>query len=254
MWPNTLTGLTAGGISSRPAGSLPLPTQVLGYDYLMTPPTDPKVGPRTATVGMAQDGKPLFRPFSEHWLGDAAPALGAPPSRTPSGASWEEFLFHDHYIWHSARPRPKQGTVEVRPACQQPLTEHMVVSALGLGLVQAQDQLAPFIADFARTEPAYAAAAEGAWGLRAAWPVLLALHKQAGLVGLADNRVAAFSKGILELSAAGLGERGMGEEKYLEPLFARIEARENPSQVARRLFAANGGDMEALVKHFAVRK
>lgn len=53
------------------------------------------------------------------------------------GFDWESFTVHDHYIWNSARPRTEQRTVEMRPACQQPWDEHMVVSALCLGLVEA---------------------------------------------------------------------------------------------------------------------
>ena len=54
-----------------------------------------------------------------------------------NGFDWESFTVHDHYIWNSARPRTEQRTVEMRPACQQPWDEHMVVSALCLGLVEA---------------------------------------------------------------------------------------------------------------------
>lgn len=54
-----------------------------------------------------------------------------------NGFNWESFTVHDHYIWNSARPRTEQRTVEMRPACQQPWEEHMVVSALCLGLVEA---------------------------------------------------------------------------------------------------------------------
>ncbi len=53
------------------------------------------------------------------------------------GFDWDAFTIHDHYIWNSARPRTEQRTIEIRPACQQPWDDHMVVSALGLGLVEA---------------------------------------------------------------------------------------------------------------------
>ena len=57
------------------------------------------------------------------------------------GFDWESFTVHDHYIWNSARPRTEQRTVEMRPACQQPWEEHMVVAALSLGLVEASQEI-----------------------------------------------------------------------------------------------------------------
>ena len=48
-------------------------------------------------------------------------------------AAYEAFLVHEHYVWHSARPRSRQGTVEFRAACQQPWDGHMAAAALGLG-------------------------------------------------------------------------------------------------------------------------
>ena len=37
-----------------------------------------------------------------------------------TGPDLEQFLFHEHYIWNSARLRVAYGTLEIRPACQQP--------------------------------------------------------------------------------------------------------------------------------------
>ncbi|MGH2628065.1 MAG: glutamate-cysteine ligase family protein, partial [Anaerolineales bacterium] len=31
-----------------------------------------------------------------------------------------DFLWHEHYIWNSARARTQHSTIEIRPACQQP--------------------------------------------------------------------------------------------------------------------------------------
>ena len=54
---------------------------------------------------------------------------------------WPGFLAHEHYVWHSTRPRTKQGTVELRAACQQPWSEHMAATALQLGLVEAMPEI-----------------------------------------------------------------------------------------------------------------
>lgn len=57
------------------------------------------------------------------------------------GAGWDDFEMHEHYVWHSARPRPKQSTVELRAACQQPGSANMAVSALALAIVEATPEL-----------------------------------------------------------------------------------------------------------------
>ncbi|MFQ5921775.1 MAG: glutamate-cysteine ligase family protein, partial [Anaerolineales bacterium] len=57
-------------------------------------------------------------------------------SRDPE-ALFKAFLWHEHYVWNSARPRVAHSTIEVRPACQQPPSELMASSALILGLVEA---------------------------------------------------------------------------------------------------------------------
>ena len=32
--------------------------------------------------------------------------------------TYSDFLFHEHYVWNSSRPRSAQGTIELRSACQ----------------------------------------------------------------------------------------------------------------------------------------
>ena len=53
------------------------------------------------------------------------------------GPDFDAFLFHEHYIWNSARLRTAYGTIEIRPACQQPWPEHMAAMALSVGLIEA---------------------------------------------------------------------------------------------------------------------
>lgn len=110
--------------------------QIVGYDYLLSPPRDP-TGPRLATVTPInkETPKPSFMPFKYHWL---------------HGASYDDFLFHDHYVWHSARPRPKQATIEFRAACQQPLDDQQVVAALSLGIVENHSQVYDYLCTLAR--------------------------------------------------------------------------------------------------------
>ncbi len=52
---------------------------------------------------------------------------------------------HEHYIWNSARLRAAYGTLEVRPACQQPWPETMAAAALTLGLAEASQPIMAYI-------------------------------------------------------------------------------------------------------------
>lgn len=138
-------------------------------------------------------------------------------------AAW---LHHDHYIWNSARPRTAHGTVELRAPCQQPWSEHMAAAALGAGIVQAHQDIAKFLQQELGDEM---------WSAMSAW------HKPAITDGLASQApTSGLIQGVLERCVAGLEARGLGEEVYLEPLFARLSAGENPAQRSRRLFAEGG--------------
>jgi gamma-glutamylcysteine synthetase len=255
-------GESLGHRHGMPAGPVGSPEefveQILSCNYLLRPPAAPGVAPELARVPWAEEadggqrsGGGGFAPFGEHWQPGREQSFGA-------------FVFHDHYVWHSARPRAKQGTIEVRPACQQPHGDACVAAALGLGIVEARDDLAPFLASFnpdrapAGSTAGSAACREsgdggdGAFGLRGAWPALLQLHKEAGATGLADARVRAMALGVLERAAGGLAKRGLGEETFLAPLFARVAAKANPAQVAQAALAKGG--MWLLVEHLAKRK
>ncbi|NJN80877.1 MAG: hypothetical protein HC802_00325 [Caldilineaceae bacterium] len=61
------------------------------------------------------------------------------------GPDLDAFLFHEHYIWNSARLRAAYSTIELRPACQQPWNEHMAAMALSLGLIEAATQIQSYI-------------------------------------------------------------------------------------------------------------
>ena len=171
---------------------------------------------------------------------------------------WDDFLFHEHYVWHSARPRCRQGTVEVRPICQQPFEEHMVASALTVGIAMAPHDVVAAVAASASAAGVEKAEVlkgwvDGDWAgtLAAAWPHLLDLHHRAVAEGLADLAVHALSSGVVAAAHRGLERRGLGEEVFLAPLFRRLEARQNPAQAARALLEAKG--IQAVVAAAALR-
>jgi gamma-glutamyl:cysteine ligase YbdK (ATP-grasp superfamily) len=165
---------------------------------------------------------PSARPFTEHLR--------------EHGADFEAFLFHEHYVWNSARVRPAYGTVELRPACQQPWREHMAASALGVALVCAREAVEEYIADRLGPE---------------AWEVMREYHRRAIRAGLdAPQPAPDFLGDMVGLAQAALEERGFGEEALLEPLHERLYRRENPAQRARRVFLTDG--RAGMIAHAAI--
>ena len=172
---------------------------------------------REEGVARLSDG----RPFSEHMRG-----------MDPEDA-WSAFKVHDHYIWHSARPRSRQGTIEIRCACQQPWDGHMAVAALSFGLVCAAQELATYIQDKLGAD---------------AWEIMRRWHGEVIRLGLdAPEPVDGFTLGVLERAKGALRGRGRKEAPLLDPLFRRLERGENPAQRARALLATDG--LDAVIAH-----
>ena len=156
---------------------------------------------------------------------------------TAHGADFDAFLFHEHYIWNSARLRVAYGTVELRPACQQPWREHMVAAALGLGLVEASAAINAYVQ--VALGPEY-------------WQIMRSYHQQAILRGLAAPQPASnFLNRLLDMAEDGLRSRGRGEEELLAPLQRRLDWSENPAQRNRRIFRTEG--LAGLLQHTAIR-
>lgn len=200
-----------------------------------------------------KDGEavPYNKPFLEFI--DEATAAGMPTSDL-LGA----FLYHEHYIWNSARPRAKQATIEFRSACQQPWPDHMVTAALSLGIAEAGMKLHDFLFTFANAPVAprvpYGVRqppdpARASWDH---WPQIKAFHPKAVAYGLAaDEPITGMIQGVLQLCSEALEARGRGEEVYLAPLWKRLEAQENPAQVIRRIYGTKGES--AMVEALRVR-
>lgn len=166
---------------------------------------------------------PSSQPFSAY-LAEHGPDFGA-------------FLFHEHYIWNSARVRVAYGTVEIRPACQQPWPEHMAAAALGTGLIEASRAIDAYVWDRLGPE---------------AWQILRVYHQQVIRRGLAAPQPAPdFLRRVVELAEEGLAARGMGEERLLAPIRRRLTWNENPAQRARRIFHSEG--LAGLLAHTAIR-
>lgn len=157
------------------------------------------------------------------------------------GADFQAFLFHEHYMWNSARLRSAYSTIELRPACQQPWREHMAVSALGLGLVEAM----PAIMDYLRRNLG------DEHGPRL-WPIFQDYQDLTIRHGLsAPQPLPDFLWTILDLVRHGLAARGHGEEAFLLPLENRLIRGMNPAQRIRTVYRTDG--MTGLLDHAAVR-
>lgn len=153
------------------------------------------------------------------------------------GADYAAFLFHEHYIWNSARLRAAYGTIEMRPACQQPWPETMAVAALNLGLIEAEAAIHPLLID---------ELGEGYWDRMRVY------HQQVIRFGLdAPQPAPDLLRRVLGLAEAALAGRGYGEERLLAPLWRRLDRRQNPAQRARIVFRHDG--MSGLIDHATIR-
>ncbi len=139
---------------------------------------------------------------------------------------WRAFMVHDHYVWHSARPRSRQGTVEVRCACQQPWDSHMSAAALSLGIVSGAAEIAQYVQDTLGSD---------------AWTIMKEWHGMVVRLGLrAPEPRDGFVFGVLERARSALRARGRREAPFIEPLFWRLERKENPAQRFQDLVVEQG--------------
>jgi gamma-glutamylcysteine synthetase len=142
------------------------------------------------------------------------------------GPDFPAFLFHEHYIWNSARLRTAYGTIEIRPACQQPWPEQMAAMSLSVGLIEAADAIDAYVQNVLGEEY---------------WSIMRTYHQQAIRFGLAAPQPAPrFLETIVELATTGLQLRGHGEASLMTPLANRLYRRLNPAQRNQRIFDFDG--------------
>jgi gamma-glutamylcysteine synthetase len=155
---------------------------------------------------------PISRPFTDYLR--------------EHGPDFPAFLFHEHYIWNSARLRTAYGTIEIRPACQQPWPEQMAAMSLSVGLIEAADAIDAYVQNVLGEEY---------------WSIMRTYHQQAIRFGLAAPQPAPrFLETIVELATTGLQLRGHGEASLMTPLANRLYRRLNPAQRNQRIFDFDG--------------
>ncbi len=136
------------------------------------------------------------------------------------GPRFEDWAFHEHYLWPSARPRARLGTLEIRPACQQPGAS-FAAAALELGLAEAWRDVSELLQDLLGP----------GW-----WASMLAYRARAVREGLrAPEPVPGLLAELLDLAEAGLRRRGFGEERALDEVRDRLDRRQAPADLARRV-------------------
>ena len=153
------------------------------------------------------------------------------------GPDFAAFLFHEHYVWNSARLRTAYGTIEIRPACQQPWPEHMAAMALSVGLIEMAAPIMEYVQTALGEEY---------------WSIMRTYHRQVIARGLAAPQPAPeFLRKLVCMAETGLRQRGQGEEKFIKPIFDRLDRHLNPAQRARRIFQSDG--LASLLAYTAVR-
>lgn len=167
---------------------------------------------------------PVGVPF-RRWLA----AEGAASSRADLH---RDFLWHEHYVWNSARARTQHSTIEVRPACQQPPGALLAPHALSLGWAESLSDLERYFADALGADP---------------WPAMIDYRRRAIRDGLAAEAPAEHMLAeLFEIARRGLARRGRKEETFLDPIASRLELAENPGAQARTLFLRRG--MQAMIR------
>lgn len=147
-----------------------------------------------------------------------------------------DFLYHEGCCWWDARPRFPYGTLEVRPTCQQPPHETMVVQALTLGLVN----------NLPRAEELAKSRSLDSWrDIR----IEAAIHGLDVRYGREATSYLPCIPAVLDIANEGLLSRGLGEEVLLDPLYVRLGTRTLPGDIA--LCEWKDGDYSGFFRYFA---
>jgi gamma-glutamylcysteine synthetase len=171
-------------------------------------------------------GLPGYTSFREYFNGGTGPRKGERADGSPVDVQPEEddISLHNTFFWHDARIS-RYFTVENRLNDQQPYNEMIVVPALTLGLTENLGEAESFLNQFS-------------------WDTLRSLRDKAVHHGFKaggnGTDVLDHCRAAVDCAKRGLEGRALGEEKYLDPLYERIDAKENPAVRAANYFRENG--------------
>ncbi len=127
--------------------------------------------------------------------------------------------------WFNTRLVPKHGTIESRMCCQQPPSETLSTTALTLGLIEnlevAQRFQERYSLDF--------------------WKELrINTIKKSLNVFIGRVSIVPLIQELLDIAREGLLKRNFNEERFLKPLYNRLEKRESPADLAIEIFEEKG--------------
>lgn len=134
-----------------------------------------------------------------------------------------------------------RGTIEFRSVCTQPIKDSMSVAAFHLGLKDKLDDLEELI----NNDEIIYHKGYNANELRK----LLVQDEIPSFLN--QNDLCKLSKDIVDISASGLEDRGLGEEKFLKTLYERISKNTNPGKDIINLMN-NGAKVEKIIKDYGI--
>ena len=166
------------------------------------------------------------KPFRQFFFGDGEfDIIARDGERLTTRAVADDLLTHHSMAWFDVRLSPAYGTIEDRVSCQQPPGAQFAVAALTLGLVENRAGICELAGQLSRDQ----------------WRDIRFLACKQGLdVVYPGVRVCDLILKMLEIARAGLKKRGLGEEKYLQPLFDRHATRCSPADNVIRRFYEGG--------------
>ena len=132
-----------------------------------------------------------------------------------------------------------RGTVEFRSVCTQPIKDSMCVAAFHLGLKDELDDLEEIIT----TDDVLYHQGYTATELRK-----ILIHDELPSF-LNQKDLCMLTKEIVDLASSGLQERGIGEETFLNPLYARIKNHANPASEIKKLIS-KGVNLEKIIRDY----
>lgn len=179
-------------------------------------------------VYVVRNGKPIilkkYKTFDEYYLAGRAIGIdtnGKEVSFTPEKSDID---LHNSCYWYNARIS-RHYTVENRVNDQQPPDALLSIAALTLGLVSALAEAKEELSSYD-------------------WQTLRQMRQTACKYGLQhkteSTNLVKLSHRMLAIARLGLLSRGLGEEKFLQPLEKRLCSFECPADRAADIFKAGG--------------
>jgi gamma-glutamylcysteine synthetase len=169
-------------------------------------------------------GLPGYDTFRDYYTGGVKQGRRGDGSIAEVLPAEEDISLHNTFFWHGARIS-RYFTIENRMNDQQPYDEMAAVPALTLGLVENLDEANEIVRGFRWGDLRSLRNAAVHWGLDASVDGISA----AELCGT-----------MVEAAERGLVRRGLGEERYLEPLYRRLESKTNPAVCGSAVYRERG--------------